>query len=103
MNTSLTQMLSALVAANSWSQTDAAREIGTSQATVNRILKGQPDCKGRTYQKIVALYEAQCRESKSPADESTHVNDDDRRSGADRRSDEDRRSHEDRRAHVAAD
>lgn len=34
-----------------------AEKLGISQPTVNRILNGQPDCKGTTLQAIARLYE----------------------------------------------
>jgi transcriptional regulator with XRE-family HTH domain len=39
-----------------WSQTRLAREIGTSQPTVNRILNGQKDCTGKTLRAIAGLH-----------------------------------------------
>lgn len=32
-----------------------AEKLGISQPTVNRILNGQPECKGKTFQKISEL------------------------------------------------
>lgn len=40
-----------------WSESKIASEVGVSQPTIHRILTGQTDCKGSTYQRIVALAE----------------------------------------------
>lgn len=39
-----------------WSEKRIASEIGCSQPTVNRILKGQDDCTGKTLSAITALH-----------------------------------------------
>lgn len=39
-----------------WSEPLLAREIGVSQPTVHRILKGQADCKASTLRAIEALH-----------------------------------------------
>lgn len=39
-----------------WSEAFIGQKIGASQATVNRILNGQPDCKGKTQRAIENLY-----------------------------------------------
>ncbi len=41
-----------------------AAALGTSQPTVNRILKGQTDCKGRTLKAIQALHAVHCGDAK---------------------------------------
>jgi transcriptional regulator with XRE-family HTH domain len=46
--------------ASGWNETRIADELGASQATVNRILNGQPDCKGRTLRAIEVLHHAVC-------------------------------------------
>jgi hypothetical protein len=46
-----------------WSETRIASEIPTSQPTVNRILNGQPDCKGRTDRGIRELHKRVCLEA----------------------------------------
>lgn len=46
--------------ASRWGETRIAEELGTSQATVNRILNGQPDCKSSTFRAIEALHQAIC-------------------------------------------
>jgi DNA-binding LacI/PurR family transcriptional regulator len=38
-----------------WSEPRIAAEINTSQATVNRLLNGQPNCQATTYLAIEAL------------------------------------------------
>ncbi|WP_374702132.1 helix-turn-helix domain-containing protein [Herbaspirillum sp. B65] len=42
--------------ATGWSEPLLAREIGVSQPTVHRILKGQADCKASTLRAIEALH-----------------------------------------------
>jgi transcriptional regulator with XRE-family HTH domain len=43
-----------------WSEPIIATKIGVSQPTVNRILKGQADCMGRTRLAILDLYKVVC-------------------------------------------
>lgn len=50
--------------ATNWSETKIAEELGTTQPTVNRILNGQPDCKGSTFRAIELLHQAICVASK---------------------------------------
>lgn len=38
------------------SEVQLAQSLGVSQPTVNRILAGQSDCKGKTYQAILGLH-----------------------------------------------
>jgi len=49
-------LLREIKASTSWSETRIAQELGTSQATVNRILNGQVDCKGKTLRAIADLH-----------------------------------------------
>lgn len=49
-------LLQEIQARTGWSQPRMASEIGTSQPTVNRILKGHVDCKSSTMRAIVALH-----------------------------------------------
>ncbi len=51
------QMLKEIKSALGLGEIALAEKLGTSQPTVNRILNGQPDCKGTTLQAIVRLYE----------------------------------------------
>ncbi|MBB5443656.1 MULTISPECIES: helix-turn-helix transcriptional regulator [unclassified Paraburkholderia] len=55
MNTA-TELLTQIRAATKMSQKALATRLRVSQPTVNRILKGQPDCKGATLTAIVALH-----------------------------------------------
>ena len=53
-------MLREIKDATGWSEPRIAQELGTSQPTVNRILNGQGDCKGRTLRAITELHNASC-------------------------------------------
>ncbi|MGF6444365.1 helix-turn-helix domain-containing protein [Paraburkholderia youngii] len=55
MNTA-TELLTQIRAATKMSQKALAVRLRVSQPTVNRILKGQPDCKGATLTAIAALH-----------------------------------------------
>lgn len=55
MNTA-TELLKQIRTATKMSQNALAKRLQVSQPTVNRILKGQPDCKGATLNAIVALH-----------------------------------------------
>ena len=50
-------LLQEIKAETGWSEPSIATEIGVSQPTVNRILNGQEDCKGKTVLSIIALHE----------------------------------------------
>jgi len=47
--------------ATGWSQTRLALELKTSQPTVNRILKGQPNCLSDTLAAILEVHKRHCR------------------------------------------
>ncbi|WP_250481871.1 hypothetical protein [Caballeronia sp. NCTM5] len=51
-----TQMLTEIKAATGLGEIALAKRLEISQPTVNRILNGQPDCKGRTFRSISDLY-----------------------------------------------
>lgn len=58
MNTPTTrQMLTEIKSALGLGEIALAKNLDISQPTVNRILNGQPDCKGTTFRAIVSLYE----------------------------------------------
>ena len=60
MDKNISTLLREIKDASSWSEPRIASEIGTSQPTVNRILNGQNDCKGKTLQAIHALHKSLC-------------------------------------------
>lgn len=60
MDKDISTLLREIKQATSWSEPRIAAEIGTSQPTVHRILKGQTDCMGRTQKAIEALHLSQC-------------------------------------------
>ena len=56
MDKTISILLREIKDATKWSEPKIAEELGTSQPTVNRILNGQEDCKGRTLRAITALH-----------------------------------------------
>lgn len=60
MDKDISTLLKEVKAEAGWSETRIAEEIGTSQPTVNRILKGQDDCKGSTLRSIEELHKRVC-------------------------------------------
>jgi predicted transcriptional regulator len=60
MSKDITTLLAEIQAETGWSQPRIADELGTSQPTVNRILKGQDDCKGSTLKAIERLHKKVC-------------------------------------------
>lgn len=60
MHKDITTLLKEIKDATQWSEPRIAQEIGTSQPTVNRILNGQGDCKGRTLRAITDLHASVC-------------------------------------------
>ena len=56
MDKSIAQMLKEIIAATHWRQVAIATKIGVSQATVNRLINGQIECKSRTYRNVYELY-----------------------------------------------
>lgn len=58
MNTETPQdLLREIKAETGWSEPRIAREIGTSQPTVNRLMNGQSECKASTWRAITQLRE----------------------------------------------
>jgi len=60
MDKDITTMLREIKDATGWSEARIAHELETSQPTVNRILNGQGDCKGKTLRAITELHAASC-------------------------------------------
>lgn len=60
MDKDITTLLQEVRTETGWSEPRLASEIGTSQPTVHRILKGQDDCRGSTYKALLALHEKVC-------------------------------------------
>jgi transcriptional regulator with XRE-family HTH domain len=60
MDKTISTLLREIKEASHWSEPRIASEIGTSQPTVNRILNGQVECKGRTLRAITALHATVC-------------------------------------------
>lgn len=60
MDKDIATLLREIKSATSWSEPQIAAELGTSQPTVNRILNGQPDCKGSTFRAIESLHAKIC-------------------------------------------
>jgi predicted transcriptional regulator len=63
MNKPISTLLQEIKVETGWSEPRIADEIGTSQPTVNRILKGQEECKGSTLRAIEALHKKTCTDS----------------------------------------
>jgi transcriptional regulator with XRE-family HTH domain len=60
MDKDISTLLREIKAASNWSQSRIAAALETSQPTVNRILKGQMDCMGRTATAIAELHGRVC-------------------------------------------
>lgn len=71
MNTDIRKLLSEIKESTEWSETRIAREIGTSQPTVNRLINGQLECKSSTWRAIVDL-NARVKAGDVPSDTSVH-------------------------------
>jgi transcriptional regulator with XRE-family HTH domain len=56
MEKTITDMLGEIKAATGWSEPRIATELNTSQPTVNRILRGQTECRASTYRAITDLH-----------------------------------------------
>lgn len=56
MEKNISMMLQEIKAAKRCSQPTLARELGTSQPTVNRILNGQTECQSGLFARITALH-----------------------------------------------
>ena len=67
MEKSITEMLRAIKAETGWSEPRMAAELNTSQPTVNRILRGQKECRASTYRSITELY-SQLNSTRESAD-----------------------------------
>jgi predicted transcriptional regulator len=55
MDTDTQKLLKAIQVKTGWSESRIAREIGTSQPTVNRLFKGQLECQASTWRAIEEL------------------------------------------------
>ncbi len=66
MDKDIATLLREIKSATEWSEPRIASEIGTSQPTVHRILKGQPDCKVATFRAIVDLHQKVCEQANLP-------------------------------------
>lgn len=71
MDKDIATLLREIKSATDWSEPRIATELGTSQPTVNRILNGQPDCKGTTLRAIVELHARVCVPEGSPGRRAT--------------------------------
>jgi transcriptional regulator with XRE-family HTH domain len=71
MDKDIATLLREIKSATDWSEPRIAAELGTSQPTVNRILNGQPDCKGATLRAIVELHGRICPPDDVPARRAT--------------------------------
>jgi len=67
MDKDIATLLREIKSATDWSEPRIAAELGTSQPTVNRILKGQRDCKGATLRAIVELHGRVCAPDGHPS------------------------------------
>jgi predicted transcriptional regulator len=56
MDKDITTLLREIKDASGLSEPRIAAQLGTSQPTVNRILNGQGDCKGRTFKAIADMH-----------------------------------------------
>ena len=56
MDKNISTMLREIKAARGCGQPTLARELGTSQPTVNRILNGQTECRSGLFSRISALH-----------------------------------------------
>ena len=60
MDKDISTLLKEIKLETGWSEPRIAAELNTSQPTVNRILKGQKECKGSTFKAIVELHKRVC-------------------------------------------
>ena len=81
MDKDIATLLGEIKSTTGWSEPRIASELGTSQPTVNRILNGQPDCKGATLRAIVDLHAKVCTPTSSPARRATDPEPDAGRAG----------------------
>jgi hypothetical protein len=73
MDKDIATLLREIKSATDWSEPRIAVELGTSQPTVNRILNGQPDCKGATLRAIVELHGRICAPDGTPGRRATDL------------------------------
>lgn len=68
MDKDISTLLGEIKEAKCWSEPRLATELGTSQPTVHRILKGQSECKVSTYKAIESLHKLifPARRTRSP-------------------------------------
>ena len=81
MDKDIATLLREIKSATDWSEPRIASELGTSQPTVNRILNGQPDCKGATLRAIVDLHARVCLAGAVPLRRATDPKSDDGSAG----------------------
>lgn len=60
MDKTISNLLQEIKAETGWGEIRLAKELGTSQPTVNRILHGQADCMGSTFSAINRLHARVC-------------------------------------------
>lgn len=68
MDKKISTLLQEIKTETGWSQTRIGQEIGATQPTVNRILKGQKECIGSTLRAIEALHRRTCAEAVAKVD-----------------------------------
>jgi len=69
MDKDLTTLLREIKDATGWTEVQLAGELGSTQPTVNRILRGQSECKISTYLSIQMLHARFiCRDRRATAD-----------------------------------
>ena len=71
MDKDIATLLAEIKSTTGWSEPRMAEELEISQPTVNRILKGQPDCKGTTLRAIVELHGRVCAADEPPSRRAT--------------------------------
>lgn len=60
MNKNISTLLKEIKLETGWGEVRIAAELKVSQPTVNRILKGQQECKGSTLKAIEDLHKRAC-------------------------------------------
>lgn len=66
MDKDISTLLNEIKAATGWNQNDLAKKLGVTQPTINRILRGQKECKGSTARAILALHSSVFAKQKRP-------------------------------------
>jgi predicted transcriptional regulator len=56
MDKQISQLINEISIETGWSQPRIAVEVGTSQPTINRIMRGQGDCRISTYLAILKVH-----------------------------------------------